>query len=185
MSMTDNYGASGAEASIPLRDLALLCGDVHAEVLRQMPQLSTLSDDELMQRATADLAKLRSRELLTDTEKEQLLDILHVIRAEASPQEKSEDVDKTLQQIKTSLGSPAALAIAAIAADSSRSLAKRTEEASLAEVSGEDVAVTAADVVGGIAGVLIGDELCGLPCGILGGAAGAAGASLLAQKILR
>jgi hypothetical protein len=185
MFMTDNYGTSGGEASIPLRELALLCGQVHAEVMRVVPQLSKLSEDALMERATADLAKLRSRERLTDGEMEQLLDVLRVIRTDASPREKFEQVDQTLQQMKTSLVSPAALVIASIAADSSRGQAKRLEEGDLAEVSGSDVAVTAADVVGGIAGVFVGDELCGLPCGILGGVAGAAGASLLAQEVLR
>jgi hypothetical protein len=185
MSVADDYGTSGGEASIPLRELALLCGQVHAEVMRVVPQLSRLSEDALMDRATADLATLRSRQRLTDGEMEQLLDVLRVIRTDASPREKFERVDQALQQIDTPLVSPAALVIASIAADSSRRQVKRLEEGVLAEVSGSDVAVTAADVVGGIAGVLVGDELCGLPCGILGGAAGAAGASLLAQEVLR
>jgi hypothetical protein len=183
--MTDKYGTSGVEASIPLRELALRCGEVHAEVMRVVPQLSRLSEDALMQRATADLAKLRSRERLTGPEMEHLLDVLRVIRIDAPPKEKLRQMNEAVQQVRTSLESPAALAIASIASDSSRSQAKRIEELDLAEVSGSDVVVTAADVVGGIAGVLVGDELCGLPCGILGGAAGAAGASLLAQEVLR
>lgn len=186
MSMAGDYGMSTAEASIPLRELALLCGDVHGEIMRVMPQVLKLSEDERMQRAKEDLAKLHSRERLTDTEMEQMLDVLRVIHTDASPREKSEQVDRILQQIKTADGSPYALVIAAIAADSSRRLAERTEELGMRDVAFEASpgAVTAADVVGGIAGVFAGDALCGLLCGVMGGAGGAMGASLAAQELL-
>jgi hypothetical protein len=151
--------------------------------------LGELSEDELIERGKADLAELRSRERLTDLEIGQLLDVLRVIRTDASPRERSDQVENIFQQIRTSGGSPYALAIAAIAADSSRTMAQRTEVEGVGEVAFEasGAAVTradvvAADVVGGIAGVFIGDVLCGVPCGILGGAAGAAGLSMLAQE---
>jgi len=187
MSKTDEYGTSEAEASIPIRELALRCGDMHGEIMRMMPQLSKLSQDELMQRGEADLAKLRDRERLTNTEMGQLLDVLRVIGTDAPPRERSDQVDNILRQIKTSTGSPYALAIATIAADSSRSLAERIEETGPGDVAfdASPIAVVAADVVGGIAGVFIGDELCGPPCAVLGGATGALGLSVLAQVVLR
>ena len=186
MPMSDDYGTSDAEVRIPVRELALRCGDLHGKILPMVSALVKLSEDELIERGKVDLAELRSRERLTDTEMGQLLDVLRVIRTDASSRERSDQVDNILQQIRTSGGGPYALAIAAIAADSSRIMAQRTEVEGVGEVAFEAsaAAVTVADVVGGIAGVFVGDELCGVPCGVLGGAAGALGASVAAQELL-
>jgi hypothetical protein len=184
--MSDDYGTSDAEARIPTRELALRCGDLHGKILSMVSALVKLSEDELIERGKADLAELRSRERLTDAEMGHLLDVLRVIRADASPRERSDQVDNILQQIRISSGSPYALAIAAIAADSSRTMAERAEVEGVGEVAFEASAgaVVAADVVGGIAGVFVGDLLCGVPCGVLGGLAGAGGASLAAMELL-
>jgi hypothetical protein len=40
---------------MPLHELALLCDEVHAEILRGMPPLSTLRD-EFMERPTAHIS---------------------------------------------------------------------------------------------------------------------------------
>ena len=126
MPMSDDYGTSDAEAHIA-RQLALCCGNLHGKILPMVSALVKLSEDELIERGKADLAELRSRERLTDPEMGQLLDVLRVIRTDASPRERSDQVDNILQQIRTSGGSPYALAIAAIAADSSQTMAQRTE----------------------------------------------------------
>jgi hypothetical protein len=186
MPMSDDNGTSDAEAHIPIRELALRCGELHGKILPMVSALGELSEDELIERGKADLAELRSRERLTDPEMGQLLDVLRVIRTDASPREKSNQVDNILQQIRTSGGSPYALAIAAIAADSSRSMAQRTEVEGGGEGAFEAsaAAVVAADVVGGVGGVFIGDALCGVWCAVLGGSAGALGLSTLADEHL-
>lgn len=186
MPMSDDYGTSDAEARISIRELALGCGDLHGKILPMVSALAKLSEDELIERGKADLAELRSRGRLTDPEMGQLLDVLRVIRTDASPRERSDQVDDILQQIRTSGGSPFALAIATIAADTSRTMAQRSEVEGVDEVAFRASAgvVTAADIVGGIGGVLVGAELCGVPCGVVGGAAGALGLSILAQEHL-
>lgn len=185
MAMTNATWTDDANASIPIRELALRSGEVHNELMRAMPQLSKLSQDELIQKGESDLAKLRSRERLADTETDQLFEILRLIGADASLRDKSDRIDTILQQIESSDGSPYALLIASIAAASSRRLADLAEEASPDAVPlASQGAVVAADVVGGIAGVFIGDELSGLPCGVIAGACGAAGASLAVSELL-
>jgi hypothetical protein len=185
MSLNPEGGTLSEESTVSIRELALRCGDIHAAMMQLLPTLAKLSEDELVHRGEADLAKLRSRGRLTDVEMDQLRDVLRVIRADASPRERAEKVEEIYQQMRAPDGSPVAMALAAIAADSSRSFAQRAEEAgSVHLISGSEGAVVAADVVGGIAGAFLGDALCGALCAVMGGAAGAAGLSIVAQEHL-
>ncbi|WP_327682253.1 hypothetical protein [Kitasatospora sp. NBC_00458] len=184
--MTDASWPSDPDADIPIRELALHAGEAHTEVLRVVPELLRLSLDQLVARGEAELATLHGRGRLTDTELQQLLDLLRLIRSEASPREKSEGVDGLLEHFRTSGAHPYAVVIASIASASSLGFLRRTEEAGPEAVAlkASQGAVVASDVVGGVLGVLVGDELCGVACGVLGGACGAAGASLAAQELL-
>jgi hypothetical protein len=176
--------SAGRPLSLSIRDVARRAGDVHAAMMRLLPELWGLSEDELLLRGEADLGKLRDRERLTDGELEQLLEILRLIRTEASPRDKSESIDAVRRQIEANAGSPVALTIAAIAVDSSRTAAERAAGVSAHLVAASEGAVVAADVVGGIGGAFAGDALCGALCAVMGGAAGAAGLSILAQEHL-
>jgi hypothetical protein len=183
MSMNPQGGTVSEESTVSIRELALGC--VHAAMMQLLPTLSELSEDELVQRGETDLAKLRSRGRLTDVEMDQLRDVLRVIRTDASPREKADKVEEIFQQMRAPDGSPVAMALAAIAADSSRSFAQRSEQVgSVHLISGSEGVVVAADVVGGIAGAFLGDALCGALCAVMGGAAGAAGLSIVAQEHL-
>jgi hypothetical protein len=184
MSVDDELGTLSGETSLSIRDVASRAGDVHAAMMRLLSELWGLSEDELLLRGEADLGKLRDRERLTDGELEQLLEILRLIRTEASPRDKSESIDAVRRQIEANAGSPVALTIAAIAVDSSRAAAERAAGVSAHLVAASEGAVVAADVVGGIGGAFAGDALCGALCAVMGGAAGAAGLSILAQEHL-
>lgn len=114
----------------------------------------------------------------------QLLDLLNELRTSELPNEQFERIDAIRREMDRSTASPYALAISAIAADSSRTLVFRTGAGQTAYAASA-AGVVAADVVGGIAGAFIGDELCGPVCAVMGGAAGAAGASLAVQELLQ
>lgn len=172
--------SSVTEAGISLREFALRAGDIHGKVVRSLAPLAKLPLEELMQRAEADLVKVRDRGLLTDPEMQHLRGALRVIHTDSSPRQKFHQVEVIFQQIKAAQMGPVAIMIAAIAVDSSRGMAERSEAA------GTNIphhaVVVAADVAGGIGGVLVGDEMCGLVCGVMGGVAGAAGLSMLADE---
>lgn len=184
--MTDTSWPSDPDADTSIRELARRSGDVHNEVLRVVPELLRLSLDQLVERGEAELATLHGRGRLTDAELENLVDLLRLTRSDASPKEKSDGVDAALEHLTTSGGHPYAVVIASIASASSRGFLQRMEEAGPEAVAlkASQGAVVASDVVGGVLGVLVGDELCGVPCGVLGGAAGALGASIAAQELL-
>ncbi|MEU1508897.1 hypothetical protein [Kitasatospora sp. NPDC005748] len=184
--MTDTSWPSDPDADTSIRELALRSGEVHNEVLRVVPELLRLSLDQLVERGERDLAALHGKGRLSAAELEQLIDLLRLVRSEASPKDKSDGVDAALDRIRTSNGHPYAVVIASIASASSREFLRRAEAAGPDAVAfkASTLAVVASDVVGGVVGVLVGDELCGVPCGVLGGAAGALGASLAAQELL-
>ncbi|MGH3366494.1 MAG: hypothetical protein ACRDOY_04770 [Nocardioidaceae bacterium] len=121
---------------------------------------------------------------MTGPEMEPLVDLVQVTLSPALPREKFEQVDSLRRQTDTSSASPYAVAIAAIAADSSLGQVMRLQEEGLAADALHTAAVVGADVAGGIAGVFIGDALCGPICGVMDGAAGAAGASIAVQEHL-
>ncbi|MDT7706718.1 MAG: hypothetical protein QOG20_2325 [Pseudonocardiales bacterium] len=183
---SNDVGVTGGDDSISVRELARRCGDIHGKVMKMASELSKLSADELIERSTDGLHKLHERKLVTDTELDHLLGVVSTISGDGSPRERFDRVEGIRQQVETSSGSPYAIVIAGIAADSSRTEAERIERADLHADSAAGTAITvAADVAGGIGGVFIGDELCGVPCGVLAGASGALGGSLLAQELLQ
>lgn len=136
----------------------------------------------LVQHAETDLARLHERGRLTGVEVEQLREILRVVANDSAPTDKLDRVDEILRQVAESGAGPFALTIASIAADSSRDLVERGAESGVDTPS--TAVVVVADVAGGIGGVFVGDELCGPVCGVMGGVAGAAGLSMLAQDHL-
>ena len=182
MATTDDPAPLGEDATPALRDLALRSGDLHGEIMRSLAPLAGLPVEHLLERGENDLGELHARGRLSDSEVEQLREVLHAVSTDSAPRTKLGQVEGILERITASEANPAALTIATIAVDSSRSLVERAER------SGTDrphpIVVVAADVVGGIGGVFIGDELCGPMCAVVGGVAGAAGLSMLAADHL-
>lgn len=106
-----------------------------------------------------------------------------MVGTDSAPTDKLDRVDEILRQVAESGAGPFALTIASIAADSSRGLVERGGAEGGVDTPSTAVVVVA-DVAGGIGGVFAGDELCGPVCGVMGGVAGAAGLSMLAQGYL-
>jgi hypothetical protein len=167
-------------------EFALALGELHGKLTEELTAYSRLPETERTKRAHDSLAELRSKAVVTEAEESHLRTVLATVRnVDMTDPQIADEVSRTYQALKAANAGDVALALASIAADSTRAEAER----SVAEGRGDELGdgpIGAADCEGGIIGATVALPAALLlkdPALVLAGAVGGAVAGSVAEAL--